>query len=45
MEYCPEGILRRSDSEDGYVFDLEYCKGCGVCMTACPRGAIYMAEL
>jgi len=45
MEYCPEGILRRSDGEDGYVFDLEYCKGCGVCMTACPRGAIYMAEL
>ncbi len=45
MEYCPEGILRRSDGEDGYVFDLEYCKGCGVCMTACPRGAIYMTEL
>ncbi len=45
LEYCPEGILRRSDGEDGYVFDLEYCKGCGVCMTACPRGAIYMAQL
>ena len=45
LEYCPEGNLRRSDEKDGYVFDLEYCKGCGVCMTACPRGAIYMAEL
>ena len=45
LEYCPEGILRRSDEKDGYVFDLEYCKGCGVCMTACPRGAIYMTEL
>ena len=45
LEYCPEGILRRSDDKDGYVFDLEYCKGCGVCMTACPRGAIYMTEL
>ena len=45
LEYCPEGILRRSDGADGYVFDLEYCKGCGVCMTACPRGAIYMTEL
>ncbi|MGA9575555.1 MAG: FAD-dependent oxidoreductase, partial [Lysobacterales bacterium] len=45
LEYCPEGILRRSDGQDGYVFDLEYCKGCGVCMTACPRGAIYMTEL
>jgi pyruvate ferredoxin oxidoreductase delta subunit len=45
MEYCPEGILRRSENEDGYTFDLEYCKGCGVCMTACPRGAIYMTGL
>jgi len=45
LEYCPEGILQRSDEKDGYVFDLEYCKGCGVCMTACPRGAIYMTEL
>jgi Pyruvate/2-oxoacid:ferredoxin oxidoreductase delta subunit len=45
MEYCPEGILRRSEKEDGYTFDLEYCKGCGVCMTACPRGAIYMTGL
>jgi 2-oxoacid:acceptor oxidoreductase gamma subunit (pyruvate/2-ketoisovalerate family) len=43
LEYCPEGILQRD--EDGYVFDLEYCKGCGVCMTACPRGAIYMTGL
>jgi 2-oxoacid:acceptor oxidoreductase gamma subunit (pyruvate/2-ketoisovalerate family) len=45
MEYCPEGVLRRSEDDDGYVFDLEYCKGCGVCMTACPRGAIYMTGL
>ena len=45
LEYCPEGILNRADAGDGYVFDLEYCKGCGVCMTACPRGAIYMTTL
>jgi len=45
LEYCPEGVLKRDDETGGYVFDLEYCKGCGVCMTACPRGAIYMAEL
>ncbi len=45
LEYCPEGILNRAVDGDGYVFDLEYCKGCGVCMTACPRGAIYMADL
>ena len=45
LEYCPEGILRREANDGGYVFDLEYCKGCGVCMTACPRGAIYMTGL
>ena len=45
LEYCPEGVLRHDDKEGGYVFDLEYCKGCGVCMTACPRGAIYMTDL
>jgi len=45
LEYCPEGILRRDTRRGGYVFDLEYCKGCGVCMTACPRGAIYMTGL
>jgi 2-oxoacid:acceptor oxidoreductase gamma subunit (pyruvate/2-ketoisovalerate family) len=45
VEYCPEGVLKRSDEDDRIVFDLEYCKGCGVCMTACPRGAIYMTGL
>lgn len=45
LEYCPEGILKRNADASGYEFDLEYCKGCGVCMTACPRGAIYMTEL
>ncbi len=45
LEYCPEGVLRHGNETDGYYFDLEYCKGCGVCMTACPRGAIYMADL
>ncbi|MCP4995608.1 MAG: FAD-dependent oxidoreductase, partial [Gammaproteobacteria bacterium] len=44
LEYCPEGILCR-DEKEGYVFDLEYCKGCGICKTACPRGAIYMTGL
>jgi len=44
LEYCPEGILCR-DEQEGYVFDLEYCKGCGICKTACPRGVIYMTGL
>ena len=26
-----------------YAFDLDYCKGCGLCMEECPCGAIEMA--
>lgn len=41
--FCPEGTLLRDG--DGYRFDYEYCKGCGICATQCPRGVVYMAEL
>ncbi|MCE4607770.1 MAG: 4Fe-4S binding protein [Caldisphaeraceae archaeon] len=39
--YCPEDtILRR---EDDMVFvDYDYCKGCGICASVCPVGAITM---
>jgi len=23
-----------------YVIDLDFCKGCGICVTECPCGAI-----
>ncbi|MBI2395018.1 MAG: 2-oxoacid:acceptor oxidoreductase family protein [Deltaproteobacteria bacterium] len=38
LVYCPEGIIRREAG--GYAIDLEYCKGCGICVTECPRAAI-----
>jgi len=42
-DYCPEGILER---DDGRVqFDYEYCKGCGLCASECPRGAVVMEEV
>ncbi|MDF2968351.1 MAG: FAD-dependent oxidoreductase, partial [Nocardioidaceae bacterium] len=25
-----------------YVIDLDYCKGCGLCVAECPSGAIEM---
>ena len=25
-----------------YTFDLDYCKGCGLCAAECPCGAIVM---
>jgi formate dehydrogenase beta subunit len=40
VTYCPDGVLRR-DGKD-LVFDYEYCKGCGVCVSECSRAVIYM---
>ena len=40
VTYCPDGVLRREG--DQVVFDYEYCKGCGVCVSECSRAVIYM---
>jgi 2-oxoacid:acceptor oxidoreductase gamma subunit (pyruvate/2-ketoisovalerate family) len=40
VTFCPDGVLRRIDGD--LVFDYDYCKGCGVCVTECSRSAIHM---
>lgn len=40
--YCPDISVEKE--EDGYKIDLNYCKGCGVCVTECPRAAMEMIE-
>jgi len=40
VTYCPDGVLRRVGGE--LVFDYDYCKGCGVCVSECSRAVIYM---
>ncbi|MGN6609679.1 MAG: NAD(P)-binding protein [Jatrophihabitans sp.] len=35
---CPDNAISKTDT--GYVIDLEYCKGCGLCVAECPAGAI-----
>lgn len=42
MAYCPEGIIERRG--EGYEVRLEYCKGCGICVTECPRHAMEMTS-
>lgn len=42
LVYCPEGIIRRTDG--GYEIDYEYCKGCGICVTECPRDGMEMVN-
>ena len=43
---CPDNAVRKLDApgEDGrlYEIDLEFCKGCGICVAECPSGAIKM---
>jgi Pyruvate/2-oxoacid:ferredoxin oxidoreductase delta subunit len=41
---CPDNAVLNVDdaSTDGYAFDLDYCKGCGICVEECPCGAIEM---
>jgi NADPH-dependent glutamate synthase beta subunit-like oxidoreductase len=39
---CPDNAVLKVDEGHGYRIDLDYCKGCGICVSECPCGAIEM---
>ncbi|MFO1271938.1 MAG: NAD(P)-binding protein [Rubrivivax sp.] len=39
---CPDNAVVKLGPGNRFRFDYEYCKGCGVCATECPCGAIDM---
>ncbi|HKH41586.1 MAG TPA: NAD(P)-binding protein [Solirubrobacterales bacterium] len=45
---CPDNaVLKLAEAEqnpnvNGYAIDLDFCKGCGLCVAECPCGAIEM---
>jgi NADPH-dependent glutamate synthase beta subunit-like oxidoreductase len=39
---CPDNAVIKLGPGHRYVIDLDYCKGCGICMSECPCGAIEM---
>ncbi|MGQ9585782.1 MAG: pyruvate synthase subunit PorD [Anaerolineae bacterium] len=41
--YCPDSSILAED-EKMLGFDLDHCKGCGICASVCPVDAIQMVE-
>ena len=40
---CPDNAVIKLDGPgEKYVIDLDFCKGCGLCVSECPSGAIAM---
>ena len=41
---CPDNAVLKLEPAGAYAyaFDLDFCKGCGLCLQECPCGAIEM---
>ena len=39
---CPDNAVIKLGPGKGFAFNLDYCKGCGICVAECPCGAIKM---
>ena len=39
---CPDNAVTKLGPGKGFEFKLDYCKGCGMCVSECPCGAIEM---
>jgi Pyruvate/2-oxoacid:ferredoxin oxidoreductase delta subunit len=40
---CPDNaVIKLGLPGEKYLIDLDYCKGCGLCVSECPAGAIQM---
>ncbi len=37
---CPDDAIIKLGPGNRYEIDLDYCKGCGICVAECPAGAI-----
>ena len=40
--FCPDLCITRDEKTGETVIDFDYCKGCGICASVCPKGAISM---
>ncbi len=44
MIYCPDVAIKKHSSGHGFSLSYKYCKGCGLCVEECPRGAMTMTR-
>jgi len=42
--FCPDLAVSIDDSPQGRQISYDYCKGCGICVTECPRNAMVLTE-
>lgn len=43
--FCPDlAVVRNPGSKPAYSINGQYCKGCGLCVEECPRGAVRLKE-
>ena len=40
--FCPDNAVIKLGPEGAYAVDLDYCKGCGLCVEECPTGSMLM---
>jgi Pyruvate/2-oxoacid:ferredoxin oxidoreductase delta subunit len=38
--YCPDTAISIDEKNSSLVIDSDLCKGCGICINECPRGAV-----
>lgn len=39
---CPDNAVIKLGPGSGFEINLDYCKGCGICVSECPSGSIVM---
>jgi len=42
--FCPDAAILRMGDTVAHQVDYDFCKGCGICFTECPRRAISLKE-
>jgi pyruvate ferredoxin oxidoreductase delta subunit len=40
--FCPDAAIHWNKEKGDIEFDLNFCKGCGICANECPTKAIVM---